>query len=147
MYGVGQAQLKIFVVMRKESIIVVYDNCQATAEEIADKLGGEPVNVQSLNQRMVNSARNLILGITIQDDGQLTPSWAYGKQLLTSENLQGKTIAVFVSGGKENVEDENLNKLFHSLKQCGAHLAGDVFRPGTSQWNMDYWIASISPNL
>lgn len=56
--------------MRKESIIVVYDSCQATAEEIADKLGGEPVNVQSLNQRMVNSARNLILGITFQEDGQ-----------------------------------------------------------------------------
>ena len=133
--------------MRKESIIVVFDNCQAMAEEIADKLGGEPVNVQSLNQRMVNSARNLILGITFQEDGQFTPSWVYGKQLLTSEDLSGKAIAVFVSGGKQTGGDESLTELCNSLKQRGAHLAGDVFRSGPNQWNMDYWIASISPNL
>ena len=132
--------------MRKESIIVVYDSCQATTEEIADKLGGEPVNVQSLNQRMVNSARNLILGITFQEDGQFTPSWIYGKQLLTSENLRGKAIAVFVSGGNHR-EEENITELCSSLKQCGAHLAGEVFHSGSNQWNMDYWIASISPNL
>ena len=133
--------------MRKESIIVVYDNCQATAEEIADKLGGEPVNVQSLNQRMVNSARNFILGITIQNDGQFSPSWIYGRQLLTSEDLRGKAVALFVSGGKQNEGDECLTELCNSLKQRGAHLAGEVFRPGSNQWNMDYWIASISPNL
>ena len=133
--------------MRKESIIVVYDNCQATAEEIAYKLGGEPVNVQSLNQRMLNSARNLVLGITFQENGQLTPSWIYGKQFLTNENLKGKAIAVFISGDNTREEEENITNLCSSLKQCGAHLAGEIFHSDSNQWHMDCWIASISPNL
>ena len=33
--------------MRHESIVVVYDSCQAIAEEIADKLGAETVSVQN----------------------------------------------------------------------------------------------------
>ena len=35
--------------MKHESIVVVYDSCQAIAEEIADKLGAETVSVQSVN--------------------------------------------------------------------------------------------------
>ncbi|MBR2776168.1 MAG: hypothetical protein IKD75_03500 [Prevotella sp.] len=35
--------------MKHESIVVVYDSCQAIAEEIADKLGAETVSVQSMN--------------------------------------------------------------------------------------------------
>ena len=36
--------------MKHESIVVVYDSCQAIAEEIADKLGAEIVSVQSHHQ-------------------------------------------------------------------------------------------------
>ena len=32
--------------MKHESIVVVYDSCQAIAEEITDKLGAETVSVQ-----------------------------------------------------------------------------------------------------
>ena len=34
--------------MKHESIVVVYDSCEAIAEEIADKLGAETVSVQSM---------------------------------------------------------------------------------------------------
>ena len=36
--------------MKHESIVVVYDSCQAIAEEIADKLGAETVSVQSMKR-------------------------------------------------------------------------------------------------
>ena len=44
MYGVGRRN-QIFVDMKHESIVVVYDSCLAIAEEIADKLGAETVSV------------------------------------------------------------------------------------------------------
>ena len=57
MYGVGRRKL-IFVDMKHESIVVVYDSCQAIADEIADKLGAETVSVQSLNNRQVENCSN-----------------------------------------------------------------------------------------
>ena len=41
--------------MKHESIVVVYDSCQAIAEEIADKLGAETVSVQSINVRQIEN--------------------------------------------------------------------------------------------
>ena len=38
---VSAGAIKIFVGMKHESIVVVYDSCQAIAEEIANKLGAE----------------------------------------------------------------------------------------------------------
>ena len=50
--------------MKHESIVVVYDSCQAIAEEIADKLGAETVSVQSLNNRQIKTARVLSLPLS-----------------------------------------------------------------------------------
>ena len=44
--------------MKHESIIVVYDSCQAIAEEIADKLGAETVSVQSINNRQIENCQS-----------------------------------------------------------------------------------------
>lgn len=41
--------------MKHESIVVVYDSCQAIAEEIADKLGAETISVQCMNVRQVEN--------------------------------------------------------------------------------------------
>ena len=59
--------------MKHESIIVVYDSCQAMAEEIADMLGAETVSVQSVNNRHVESSQSFVLAVEYQTDGQLTP--------------------------------------------------------------------------
>ena len=47
--------------MKHESIVVVYDSCQAIAEEITDKLGAETVSVQSMNVRQIENSQNLVL--------------------------------------------------------------------------------------
>ena len=44
--------------MKHESIVVVYDSCQAIAEEIADKLGAETVSVQSMNVRQIENSQS-----------------------------------------------------------------------------------------
>ena len=76
--------------MRKESTIVVYDSCQATAEEIADKLGAEPVSVQVLNTLMMESPRNFVFCITLEGNGQIPIPWLYVWQTLLKNNNQGK---------------------------------------------------------
>ena len=55
--------------MKHESIVVVYDSCQAVAEEIADKLGAETVSVQSLNNRQIENCQSLVLAVEFQTDG------------------------------------------------------------------------------
>ena len=49
--------------MKHESIIVVYDSCQAMAEEMADMLGAETVSVQSVNNRHVENGRSFVLAL------------------------------------------------------------------------------------
>ena len=51
---------QIFVDMKHESIVVVYDSCLAIAEEIAGKLGAETVSVQSMSTRQIENSQSLI---------------------------------------------------------------------------------------
>ena len=125
---------------------MVYDCGLATAEEIAAKLGTEVVSVQSLNQRIVENSRNLILGVTVQNDGQLMPLWQYGCQVLQDADLSGKTVALYVSGRQKEAEAV-IKDFCEQLKQHGARVVGQVLYTASHQWSNDYWIASISPNL
>ena len=93
MYGVGWRNL-IFVDMKHESIVVVYDSCEAIAEEIADKLGAETVSVQSMNIRQIENSQSLVFAVEFQADGQLTSHWMYAYLTLRGVNLKGKNIAV-----------------------------------------------------
>ena len=131
--------------MRKESIIVVYDSCQATAEEIADKLGAEPVSVQALNHRMVESARNFVLCVTLEGNGQLPVLWLYGWQTLLGNDIHGKGVAVLILNG--NHSNWVVDSFCEDMRKSGAHMIGDVFFADSDQERMDCWIASISPNI
>ena len=132
--------------MRKQSIIVAYDNCQAIAEEIADKLGAEPVSVRALDHRMVESAQNYILCITLEETGQLPTLWLYGWQTLLYNNINGKGIAMLVNGA-DSANSWVVDNFCEDLRKNGAHIVGQVLYAGSNQWNLDDWIASISPNL
>ena len=133
--------------MRKESTIVVYDSCQATAEEIADKLGAEPVCVQALNLRMVESARNFILCITVEENGKLPVLWLYGWQALLKSDNQGKGFAMLVFQGENGHSNWLIDNFCMDLRNSGAHMIGGVLYADSDQWSKDCWIASISPNL
>lgn len=132
--------------MRRESIIVVYGSNQAIAEEIADKLGAETLSVEHLSRRTIENSRSMILGIDLHTDGQLTASWQYAHQLLQQEDLSGKAFAEYVALGtwQENGAADEFRDM---LKRHGAHVVSDIRYVGSPQWNTDYWIGTVSPNM
>ena len=133
--------------MRHESIIVVYDSCQAIAEEIADKLGAEIVSVQSMNRRQVENSQSLVLAVEFQSAGQLTPHWMYAYVTLRGVILKGKKIAVFVALGNKHDDDHVVLEFCDGLKENGAHIVGELSYVGSPQWNTDNWACIVSPNL
>ena len=133
--------------MKHESIVVMYDSCQAIAEEIADKLGAETVSVQSMNIRQIENSQSLVLAVEFQPGGQLTPHWLYAYLNFHSVSLKGKNIAVFVTLGNKHDDDHVAKELCNKLKENGAHIVGDLLYVGTPEWNLNNWVCAISPNL
>ena len=133
--------------MKHESIVVVYDSCQAIAEEIADKLGAETVSVQSLNNRQIENCQSLVLAVEFNTDGPLSQHWQYACQMLRGASLNGKNVAVMAALGNSQDNGIYAEAFLSELRQNGAHLVGEQFYAGTSEWNTDNWICSVSPNL
>ena len=133
--------------MKHESIVVVYDSCQAIAEEIADKLGAETVSIQSMNIRQIENSPSLVLAVEFQADGQLTSHWMYAYLTLRGVNLKGKNIAVFIALGNKYDDDRVVLDFCDGLKENGAHIVGELSYVGSPQWNTDNWVCIVSPNL
>jgi flavodoxin len=133
--------------MKHESIVVVYDSCQAIAEEIADKLGAETIGVQSMNSRHIENSQSFVLAIEFQADGQLTPHWMYAYLTLRGVNLKGKNIAVFVALGNKHDNNHVVVEFCDGLKENGAHIVGELSYVGSPEWNTDNWVCIMSPNL
>ena len=133
--------------MKHESIIVVYDSCQAIAEEIADKLGAETVSVQSMNVRQIENSQSLILAVEFQDGGHLSPHWQYASQMFRGASLSGKNLAVMVALGNRLDNGIYADAFCRELKENGAHIVGDYLYADASTCNLNNWICAISPNL
>ena len=133
--------------MKHESIVVVYDSCQAIAEDIADKLGAETVSVQSMNERQMENSRSFVLAVEFQADGLLTSHWQYASQMFRSASLVGKNIAMFVAVGNRHDNGIYAKAFCSELKESGARLVGEQLYAGTPEWNLENWVCSISPNL
>ena len=143
----GVRRKQIFVDMKHESIVVVYDSCLAIAEEIAGKLGAETVSVQSMNNRQIENSQSFVLAVEFQSAGQLTPHWLYAFLNLHAVSLKGKRIAVFVTLGNKHDDDHVAKEFCNKLKENGAHIVGELQYTGTPEWNLDNWVCAISPNL
>lgn len=133
-------------IMKHESIVVVYDSCQAIAEDIADKLGAETVSVQSVNTRQVENCKSFVLAVEFQADGSLTPHWQYAYRMICSSDLSGKNIAVFVANA--TIQDHNVTHgLCDEFRKKHAHIVCSQPFAGSLSWNLDEWVCTISPNL
>ena len=132
--------------MKHESI-VVYDSCQAIAEEIADKLGAETVSVQSMYIRQIENSQSLILAVEFQASGPLSPHWQYASQLFRGASLSGKNVAVMVALGNSRDNGIYAEAFNSELRRNGAHIVGDRLYACTSRENLDNWVCAISPNL
>lgn len=133
--------------MKHESIVVVYDSCQAIAEEIADKLGAEIISVQSMNVRQIENSQSLVLAVEFQSGGHLSPHWQYATQLFRGTSLSGKNLAVMVALGNRHDNGIYADAFCRELKENGAHIVGDYLYAGSPKSNLNNWICAISPNL
>ena len=133
--------------MKHGSIVVVYDSCQAIAEEIADKLGAETVSVQSINVRQIENSQSLVLAVEFQDGGNLSPHWQYASQLFRGASLSGKNLAVMVALGNRHDNGIYADAFCRGLKENGAHIVGDYLYADSPKCNLNNWICAISPNL
>ena len=143
----GVRRKLIFVDMKHESIVVVYDSCLAIAEEIAGKLGAETVSVQSMSSRQIENSQSLVLAVEFQANGPLSPHWQYACQMLRGTSLSGKNVAVMVAMGNSQDNGIYADAFNSELRQNGAHIVGDRFYTGTIGGNLDNWVCAISPNL
>ena len=133
--------------MKHESIVVVYDSCQAIAEEIADKLGAETVSVQSMNVRQIENSQSIVLAVEFQDGGNLSAHWQYASQMLRGASLSGKNLAVMVALGNRHDNGIYADAFCRELKENGAHIVGDYLYADAPSYNLNNWIGAISPNL
>ena len=133
--------------MKHESIVVVYDSCQAIAEEIADKLGAETVSVQSMNVRQIENCQSLVLAVEFLADGLLSPHWQYASQMFRGVSLNGKNLAVMVALGNRYDSGIYADAFCRELKENGARIVGDYLYADSSKCNLNNWICAISPNL
>ncbi len=133
--------------MKHESIVVVYDSCQAVAEEIADKLGAETVSVQSMNVRQIENSQSFVLAVEFQDGGNLSPHWQYASQMFRGASLNGKNLAVMVSHGNRSDNGIYADAFCRELRDNGAHIVGDYLYTDSPNCNLNNWICAISPNL
>ena len=133
--------------MKHESIVVVYDSCQAVAEEIADKLGAETVSVQSMNVRQIENSQSFVLAVEFQDGGNLSPHWQYASQMFRGASLNGKNLAVMVSHGNRSDNGIYADAFCRELRENGAHIVGDNLYTDSPNCNLNNWICAISPNL
>ena len=132
--------------MKHESIVVVYDSCQAIAEEIADKLGAETISVQSMNVRQIENCQSFVLAVEFNANG-LSPHWQYACQTFCGTSLNGKNMAVFVALGNKHENAIQFKAFCSELKKRNAHLVGTLPYAGSPEWNLNNWVCTISPNL
>ena len=131
--------------MKHESIIVVYDSCQALADEIADKLGAETVGAQSVNNRQIENSHSLVLALECQKNGDLTPHWQWVRQTLGHTDLSGKNVAVLLAVGNGLSHDADM--FCTELTQRNAHVVGSLLDTCVSDSSLENWICAVSPNL
>ncbi len=121
--------------------IVIYGSstgtCQALAEKIADSLGADAIDVQSLDADTVKANTNLILGTSTWGAGEMQDDWYEGIKVLQSSDLAGKTIAIFGCGDCESYGDTfvgGMGELYNGIKDSGATFVGQV---GTDGYTFD----------
>ena len=101
-------------------------NTEKAAELIADKIGGECINIINAGDDDLN-ADLVILGTSTWGIGELQDDWADGMSKLTAENLKDKKIALFGLGDQCGFGDtfiDGVGTLYEKVMECRAEVIG-----------------------
>lgn len=121
--------------MRKTCIIFgsTTGTCESLASKIADKLGiaaNDIINVNDFKAEMLSEYDNLILGTSTWGAGDLQDDWyGGGLKILQSNDLTGKTVALFGCGDSASYGDTfcgGMAELYDAVKKQGAKVTGSV---------------------
>lgn len=115
--------------------IVVYGSstgvCESIANTIAGKLGVEAIEVTNFSADTIADNDNLILGTSTWGAGELQDDWYDGVETLKSNDLSGKTIALFGCGDSESYSDTFCGGLKEIYDACeGANILEGVSTDG-----------------
>lgn len=146
-------------------------NTQRTAKAIAEKLGGNAINITDAKPDDFN-ADLLILGASTWGYGEMQDDWQSGMPLLEGANLAGKKVALFGLGDAVGFADTYLDamgELAGKVKAAGGEIVGlwskagyphngstaeegdnfvglaldDDNEPGASSGRIDQWCAQL----
>jgi flavodoxin I len=109
--------------------VVIYGSTtgtlQAIAENIAEKLGVEAIDVANLDSQVIADHDNLLLGTSTWGAGELQDDWYDGVNTLKDAGLAGKTVALFGTGDSESYPDTfngALKELYDAVQAAGANV-------------------------
>lgn len=116
-----------------KSTVVIYGSstgtCQSIAEQIANKLGVNAIDVANLNEDTVKNNDNLLLGTSTWGAGEMQDDWYEGAKILKSAGLSGKTVAIFGCGDSDAYSDTfcgGMKELYDVAKEAGATVLDGV---------------------
>ncbi|MDY6206040.1 MAG: flavodoxin FldA [Prevotella sp.] len=120
-----------------KNTVVVYGSstgtCQGIAEKIGGKLGAKVIEVTQLDADVIAEAENLLLGTSTWGAGELQDDWYDKMELLKSDAMKGKTVALFGCGDCESYSDtfcSAIGEIYRAVKEGGANVVGEVSTEG-----------------
>lgn len=114
--------------------VIIYGSSTGTCEELADRIGArlgvdDVIGVGDLDDSVIASNDNLILGTSTWGAGEMQDDWYDGVRTLRGADLSGKTVALFGCGDSESYPDTfvgGMGELYQAVVGAGAHVVGAV---------------------
>lgn len=110
-------------------------NCEAIARKLASKLNADVYNVSEMSADKLAEYEAFLFGSSTWGCGDLQDDWYDGVDLLKSQNLTGKTAAVFGCGDSQSYDTtfcDAMGQIYDALAGTGCTLAGAVSTDGYS---------------
>ena len=114
--------------------VIIYGSSTGTCEELAGRIGtrlgvDDVIGVGDLDDSVIASNDNLILGTSTWGAGEMQDDWYDGVRTLRGADLSGKTVALFGCGDSESYPDTfvgGMGELYQAVVGTGAHVVGAV---------------------
>ena len=161
--------------------VIIYGSSTGTCEELAGRIGArlgvdDVIGVGDLDDSVIASNDNLILGTSTWGAGEMQDDWYDGVRTLRGADLSGKTVALFGCGDSESYPDTfcgGMKELYDAAKEAGANVLDGVSADGytfdeseavegdkfvglaldnvneddKTEERIDAWLESIKPSL
>ena len=138
--------------------VIIYGSSTGTCEELAGRIGArlgvdDVIGVGDLDDSVIASNDNLILGTSTWGAGEMQDDWYDGVRTLRGADLSGKTVALFGCGGAHVVGAVPVDGYTFDSSDAvvDGHFVGlaldEVNESDKTDARIDAWAAAITPSL